>query len=332
VIAIIAVLIGLFLPAVQKVRDAAARTSCRNNLKQISLAAQAYETAKGSFPVGAATLNIIGDDRISYNNTGVGCLAYLLPYIEQNNVYSRLVVNWDPYTSANGSLWSFNAANTVPARTRIRTFECPSAPNVTPEFYIGPQIMVFNAAAGTLRWGAYPYPAEANLGITHYVGVGGRYGVVGENITTGGEPLDRWRGVFATSMIIPYGAPLDFASIQRVPRLNKSNVTDGLSNTLMFGESLGSGRIAGANGPRYVNSPWSWISAGWRPTYDGLVPEATRDFGAFSSNHTNLIHFSFCDGSVRTIRAPTSSSSLTQYINASTVARNETLVWDELGG
>src|SRR5213592_1350913 len=71
VIAIIAVLIGLLLPAVQKVREAAARLACANNLKQLGLAANNYDVAFRRLPAGAD-----GQD--------VGCLVYLLPYLEQD--------------------------------------------------------------------------------------------------------------------------------------------------------------------------------------------------------------------------------------------------------
>src|SRR6186713_3224690 len=93
VIAIIAVLIGLLLPAVQKVRDAAARMSCSNNLKQIALAAQNYESARGYFPPGFAVSNY-SDAAASPNyataGSAVGVLAYLLPYVEQENIYKQL--------------------------------------------------------------------------------------------------------------------------------------------------------------------------------------------------------------------------------------------------
>src|SRR5262245_58551861 len=73
VIAIIAVLIGLLLPAVQKVREAAARASCQNNLKQISLAAHAYDAANGFLP--------------GLDTQAVGPLVRLMPYIELDNQY-----------------------------------------------------------------------------------------------------------------------------------------------------------------------------------------------------------------------------------------------------
>src|SRR5262249_2724896 len=195
VIAIIAILIGLLLPAVQKVRAAAARASCQNNLKQIALAAQNYESALGSFPVGAATLNVVGSPDFWVNNTHVGCLAYLLPYIEQNNVYNQLVVNWDPYTTVANSGWYNNVSNNVPVRTRIKTFECPSAPNQATDGYIGPHVMDIDLTIPQINWTAAIFEPSDNLGITNYVGVGGRFGAVGDTITLGGTSLSAWRGV-----------------------------------------------------------------------------------------------------------------------------------------
>ena len=85
VIAIIAILIGLLVPAVQKVREAAARISCKNNLHQIVLASHNYESAYSHFPMGTDLGN-------------VGPIAYLLPFMEQDNVFNNFQID-KPWTS-----------------------------------------------------------------------------------------------------------------------------------------------------------------------------------------------------------------------------------------
>src|ERR1700676_4537461 len=88
VIAIIGVLIGLLLPAVQKVREAAARTQCSNNLKQLALAMHTYENANGQFPP-------YFDDLV----LGPTWLTRILPYLEQSALFNqyRFDLTWfDP--------------------------------------------------------------------------------------------------------------------------------------------------------------------------------------------------------------------------------------------
>src|SRR5947209_3015973 len=85
VIAIIAVLIGLLLPAVQKVREAANRLSCQNNLKQIGLACHSYHGANGAMPPGYVATAMYPD-----TTPGWGWAAFLLPYMEQDNLYAGI--------------------------------------------------------------------------------------------------------------------------------------------------------------------------------------------------------------------------------------------------
>src|SRR5262249_53575390 len=89
VIAIIAILIALLLPAVQKVRESASRIQCKNNLKQIGLALHNYHGDFDCFPPGyVSTVGPGGpaDDR----GPGWGWAAFLLPYLEQKNVYNQI--------------------------------------------------------------------------------------------------------------------------------------------------------------------------------------------------------------------------------------------------
>jgi len=118
VIAIIAVLIGLLLPAVQKVREAANRTTCINNLKQIGLAMHSYHDARGRFPVGYY-------DPTPWpqldNGPGWGWGAYLLPYLEQDNLYRQINFNLDVG----------DPANAAAGAQFLKIFFCPSDEQIT---------------------------------------------------------------------------------------------------------------------------------------------------------------------------------------------------------
>jgi prepilin-type N-terminal cleavage/methylation domain-containing protein/prepilin-type processing-associated H-X9-DG protein len=114
VIAIIAVLIGLLLPAVQKVRDAASRSSCQNNLKQIGLACHMYNDSNRSYPPGWLTSQPSGAVAPS---PGWSWSLLILPYIEQGNLYSSI----NPDVTTPGAPPAANAT----LQTRVSTYRCP---------------------------------------------------------------------------------------------------------------------------------------------------------------------------------------------------------------
>ena len=116
VIAVIAILIGLLLPAVQKVRESAARMQCTNNLKQIGLGIHNYESAFQKIPPGfISRTNSVNGDGLG---PGWGWAAHILPHIEQDNLFRQIDLSQDILASMHSQV-----------RTRKLTlFRCPSDP------------------------------------------------------------------------------------------------------------------------------------------------------------------------------------------------------------
>jgi prepilin-type N-terminal cleavage/methylation domain-containing protein len=219
VIAIIAILIGLLLPAVQKVREAAARASCQNNLKQFGLAAHNYHDTNGKLPPAIvipywvdndpsnATLNIMSP-------FGPGWAVFMLPFIEQQNVYN--LANPTAYTATNETL----AWRTVGSIT-IKSFLCPSDPNnQTP----------YNDPSGVDTTVPYQIWARGNIaataGFTDFDHTGYLNNAIGNEPFSGpGDPT----GASA--------APVSKGPIFSINLGSKiTDITDGTSNTAMFNE------------------------------------------------------------------------------------------------
>lgn len=118
VIAIIAILIALLLPAVQQAREAARRTQCKNNLKQLGLALHNYHDTFNTFPPAhtRTQANIPGTGALT-GWRGFSAHAMMLPYIEQDNLYKT--IDFNTYFDAPG-------VNTTARRTTITAFLCPS--------------------------------------------------------------------------------------------------------------------------------------------------------------------------------------------------------------
>jgi prepilin-type N-terminal cleavage/methylation domain-containing protein/prepilin-type processing-associated H-X9-DG protein len=142
VIAIIGVLIGLLLPAVQKVRAAAQRLSCANNLKQLGLALHHYHDNQASFPPAYVELYPL-TDRATWQ-------VLILPFVEQDNLYRT----YDPNETTGGGPDNF-ALN----RTQVRLFRCPADIELAPKRYppeptLGPWAMgsyLANNGLGPMR-------------------------------------------------------------------------------------------------------------------------------------------------------------------------------------
>jgi prepilin-type N-terminal cleavage/methylation domain-containing protein/prepilin-type processing-associated H-X9-DG protein len=118
VIAIIAILIALLLPAVQQAREAARRSQCVNNLKQLGLAMHNYHDTHNALPPG--WIGVQGGTHHTEGNSGFGWAAHVLPFLDQGPLYSRLNFNQNCYDPA---------YNSAALTSVLPVFRCPSDPS-----------------------------------------------------------------------------------------------------------------------------------------------------------------------------------------------------------
>ena len=291
VIAIIAVLIALLLPAVQAAREAARRSQCINNMKQLGLACANYAGATGAYP--------LGQFWCQRGSTSFGALIHLLPYFEQTQVYNAF----------NTSLAFNDPDNTTTHGTGISALWCPSDGTIsTPA--------VTNAPIG----GSFPaFPIYfSSYGVnngTWYQNSPWPYGTCG-----GYAP---WPSPGSNSPTNPcYTAVLGAFNgvIYLGSAVTYASITDGTSNTIAMGER--------AHGLLDVKSQttWDWWVSGARTTLVTTFPiNAMKKQAPFpptasgngsvavggtttsyevcaSSFHPGGANFAFCDGSVRFLK------------------------------
>lgn len=289
VIAIIAVLIALLLPAVQAAREAARRSQCVNNLKQIGIALHNYHDVNGAFPpprlmtASCTSQNLAGTPNagLVLNTTG---FTMMLGYMEQTPLYNAYnfsqvsannsAVNSGPNTKLAGD----HSANSTVVGTMISTFQCPS----------DEEMQVENVTSG-----AY---ARLNARRSNYKFSMGNYS--DSSCAASGAPDRARRGMFY----------VDLAT-------RMAEITDGTSNTAAVGESLqrttsvnwgtwwGAGNHTGVHG--YVAAP---TSAGYTRYLPNGIHEAATNVQklpyawTFGGKHSGGMNMVFGDGSVRFIK------------------------------
>lgn len=320
VLVIIAVLVGLSLPAVQGIRETSRRVSCQNKLRQITLAAHAFEAAFDRLPPGTLGMDAIptldqpeyfdwfGDPSNTwrkYQNTSA--LVLLLPHMGADTLYDSLPkVTW-----AIGQTWeAFRLANPgqpewigdVPEveaamQTRVAMLECPDDQASSESIYgiLGStQPVTFQSIDGTSfrdKLGVAYIPPERNLMPGNYVGCAGAH--------SGGETSDPDRR--------PYTGVMSCRA-----RKTLSGIRDGTSHTIMFGETVGWIDA----GKRRAIVPWffgglarGYNHWGWKQgpklhnglTFDLLGDALWSTYWGFGSKHNVVVNFGFSDGSVRPI-------------------------------
>jgi prepilin-type N-terminal cleavage/methylation domain-containing protein len=281
VIAIIAILIALLLPAVQQAREAARRTQCKNNLKQIALAIHNFHDIYNRFPAGY--LGSPQNANIAYaGHQWLGVFPQILPQLEQPAMYEKIMV-WkgvdrrpDPASPGNfiseKNWWDDQVGDITwtAAQAKLSAFRCPSDIEAAKlGIFVALHPYVLPADPNTLNLtGGYFGPPDNVSGPTSYLGCAGG----GSNVVGAWEYR---KGIFGSRT-----------------KFSFRDVTDGTSNTLLVGEANG--------GPDFQ---YAWMSSPAMPDAWGFsqVAPVEGNWYQFGSYHTGIVQFALADGSVRSI-------------------------------
>lgn len=336
VIAIIGILVGMLLPAVQRVREAARRTACLNNMKQLGLAVQNYQSARLKYPP-ASIQTRRTDSEGNRLQWGYSVHVQLLPEIEQQAFY-------DLYFESQGNP---NFADGLPGNLSafsVETFLCPSATQL--------DSIESPSELQTVRGNSAHYLVSTGsvFNILDQVALG--QDVDGDDMSTGPEQINGYNnigqnGVFGADSTLPrdndyFGHEVMFASRSAK---DASEIRDGTSFTVMFGENS---RSENPN----ANTPYVPLRSGWAYGYESNTAGTTgilhsgRSFGdnysvnrnalgtatgtavvstttffknndSFASNHSGGSQFAFADGSARFVADSVDPDTMTAIASAS---------------
>ncbi len=285
VIAIIAILIALLLPAVQQAREAARRTQCKNNFKQIGLALHNYHDTHLTFPIG----NLYTGTAAGRGN-GWSWIAYILPYIDLGNDYNQLNFAYGGRCSEFfGQEETNNPGTNYTWKQPKAILSCPSDPRSG---------SVFSGPTGS---GAY-LVTNGSMAVSNYLGV------CGKTLNWDCGMTSLW------GILSPDDVPCQDTSGYEGIFYNNSatkfrSITDGTSNTCMVGER---------GQHEDLTYGWPLCGRGYPPLYSGRkdhilemftfsrgVPDDNPDSGPsnqkYWSYHEGGSHFLLGDGSVRFI-------------------------------
>lgn len=307
VIAVIAVLIALLLPAVQQAREAARRTQCKNNLKQIGLALHNFHDVYGAFPPARLILNPPSSISSPDGTPGMDeptWLVWIMPYVEQANLANQfdlfLPYSSQPLAAKTKALSIYLCPNRHTADSAVSE---PDTVNIT---------LPCGCPGGT--------QTVAGGAVVDYVGNHG-------DLSPGASllPTDFYWGGNGTGLLISSRPKEEGGQIARdwLDKIRISDATDGTSNTLLVGEPYiprGQLNKTPYNGPGYFGRHLTHFARIGGPG----VPLAHHEDDqranayAFGSPHSGIVQFCLGDGSVRAI-----STSISTVVLGTLTHRND---------
>ena len=315
VIAIIGMLVAILLPGVQAAREAARRAQCQNNLRQIGLGVELFHGANNCYPPARLVPDL--DDDLPCGETAATWMVRILPFIEQNNVYSQ----WDIYEP-----WFKHPEGA--RNPSIPIFACPSRRSVdeatTHREVSETSRKQFVAACGCRYSRSTTETTEVLGAATDYAGNHG-------DLTPGsnGSSTDFYFGGNGTGLIVAsrpqcVGRMSIEGSVVRqvgqargwIERIAHKNVTDGLSKTMLAGEKhvpLTRLRQWPEDGPAFDGDHFpaaSRVAGVGAPIARGPHDMTPRSVITFGSSHPDICNFVMADGSVRAVSITSSTRSL----------------------